>query len=352
MTEYMNTYCPECDMEIQAILRERPATLAVRGEQVDYSELMAVCPKCGNAVGDARVEGENLERAYAVYRRKFGILSPQEVRDLRESYGLSLREFSRFLGFGEQTAYRYERGDIPALSHNYTMRSAATVDGARLLLSQNGRRLSGKSIAHIERRIEAMADGSGMPSRWLSVLERREGEGPSSKNGYRRLDLNRVSALVYELAGKCHDLYWTKLQKAMFFADAVSYERFGQSLTGLSYAHATYGPVVDRKDEMRCVLTDSGIVSFKECGWGEVLVPLQFDERLFDENELALIDEVAHFANSFNTASELSNFSHQLSCWSESADGEFIDYTKGSNEVEKAMCERSGVHGKVATTGA
>lgn len=66
--------------------------------------------------------------------------------------------------------------------------------------------------------------------------------------------------------------------------DAVSYERFGQSLTGLSYAHVTYGPVVDRRDEMRCTLTDSGAVAFKEYGWGEALVPLQFGEHTFNED--------------------------------------------------------------------
>ena len=75
------------------------------------------------------------------------------------------------------------------------------------------------------------------------TLEDVEADIPSATNGYRRLSLERVAALVHELATTCRELYWTKLQKAMFFADMLSYERFSCSLTGLSYAHAPMAPL-------------------------------------------------------------------------------------------------------------
>ena len=100
MTEYVDTYCPECDEKVCARLHNQPATLCIRGEQIDFSETVAVCPTCGNIIGDARIEGANLERAYDAYRKQHGILSPKEVKALRESFGLSLREFSRFLEIG------------------------------------------------------------------------------------------------------------------------------------------------------------------------------------------------------------------------------------------------------------
>ncbi len=340
MTEYMDIYCPECDAEVHACLRNRPATLSVRGEEVGYSETVAVCPVCGAVIGDARVEGANLERAYDAYRRLHGILFPGEVKALRDSYGLSLREFSRFLGFGEQTAYRYEHGDIPDQSHNTTMLSAKTIEGARLLLAQNRGRLGDRSIARIEQCVQAMVDGAAERTRLRFTLEDREADAPSAANGYRRLDLDRVAALVYELASRCRDLYWTKLQKAIFFADMICYERYSCSLTGLSYAHATYGPVMDRKDEVRCILVDRGTIGFRECGWGEILVPLQSGDLPFNAEETALIDEVSRFVNSFNTATELSDFSHKLNCWDGSVDGEIIEYTRDDGEVGVAMHER------------
>lgn len=340
MTEYADIYCPECDAEVHVCLRRQPATLSVRGERVSYSETIAICPTCGVIIGDARIEGANLQRAYDAYRVRHGILSPAEVKALRSSYALSLREFSRFLGFGEQTTYRYEHGDIPDQAHNTTMLSARTVEGARLLLSQNGSRLTGRSITKVERHIQAMADGASEGLRLHLVLEGREAAVPSAANGYRRLDLERVAALVYELASRCQDLYWTKLQKAVFFADMISFERYSCSLTGLSYAHATHGPVMDRKDEVRYILVDRGTIAFRERGWGEILVPLRPSVQRFSPEELELIDEVANFVNTFASASELSDFSHGLDCWGESVDGEIIEYTRNNGEVGDSMAKR------------
>ena len=340
MTKYVDTYCPECDAEVQARLHTAPVTLSIRGEEVPYSELVATCPTCGSIIGDARIEGENLERAYAVYRTSHGVMSPDEIKDLRTSYGLSLREFSKFLGFGEQTAYRYERGDLPDQTHSHTLRSATTTNGARLLLSQNRTKLSDRSITRIEQRINAMEAGASEEARLHFTLEEREAESPSSSNGYRRLNLERVMALVYTLACKCKDLYWTKLQKAAFFVDMAYFELNSQSLTGLRYAHATHGPIIDRKEEIYYILAERGVVDFRERGWGEVLTPLQYDKNPFTEDELAFIDKIAEFVNTFSTANGLSDYSHGLSCWSESVDGEIIEYTRNNGEVTKAVNDR------------
>lgn len=328
MADYVDTYCPECDAEVHACLNMRQAILSVRGEDVAFTETVAACPNCGTIIGDARIEGENLEHAYAVYRSRHGIMSPDEIRSLRTSYGLSLREFSRFLGFGEQTAYRYERGDLPDQAHGNTIRSATTVNGARLLLSQNRARLSNRSIDRIEQCIRAMEAGAAEDAKLRLVLEDREAAAPSAANGYRRLSLERVCALVLILARKCRKLYWTKLQKAAFFADMVCFERSSQSLTGLTYAHAPRGPVIDRKEEIRFILAERGIVDFREHGYGEILVPLSYDDAPFTDDEFSLIDEIAEFVNTFSSATGLSDFSHNLSCWTGSVDGETIEYTR------------------------
>ena len=65
MTEYLDTYCPVCDTEVKAELLCRPAELSVRGETVGFNETIAVCPTCGEVIGDARIEGDNLNRAYS-----------------------------------------------------------------------------------------------------------------------------------------------------------------------------------------------------------------------------------------------------------------------------------------------
>ena len=185
-----------------------------------------------------------------------------------------------------------------------------------------------------------MEAGAAEEAKLHLTLEEREASAPSAANGYRRLSLDRVFALVFILAGKCKELYWTKLQKAMFFADMVFFERKSQSLTGLTYAHATYGPIIDRKEEVRFILSERGIVEFKEHGLGEILVPLNCERVPFTADELTFIDEIAEFVNTFSRATDLSDYSHGLSCWADSVDGETIEYTRYNGEVAKALSER------------
>ena len=89
---------------------------------------------------------------------------------------------------------------------------------------------------------------------------------------------------------------------------------------------APYGPVTNRRDEIRCMLVDRWTVAFSERGWGEVLVPLGHAAQPFSVEELALIDEVAHAVNSLSTANELSDFSHRLGSRRETVDGQTIEY--------------------------
>jgi transcriptional regulator with XRE-family HTH domain len=72
-------------------------------------------------------------------------VGPDTIRSLRSAYGLSAREFGRFLGFGEQTELRYEMGTIPEPTHNSIILSAMTREAAERLLEQNGERIAQKS---------------------------------------------------------------------------------------------------------------------------------------------------------------------------------------------------------------
>ena len=349
MTDFLETFCPECDMGVRASLREQPATLRVRGEEIDFTETVALCPHCGMEIGDSRVEDENLEQAYAIYRARHGIPSPEEIRKLREFYGLSLREFSRFLGFGEQTVYRYERGDLPDPTHSLVLEQAKTHQGARRLLAKNRKRLSERSIESIELALSTHAEDLHWVRPLPSKLEEQTADAPSTANGYRAFDPDRALALMRLLAQQCRDLFWTKSQKALFVADMFACACRGRSLTGLRYAHATHGPVADGREELRYLLAEAGIVEFCECDWGEVLEPGKpLANDPFDEAEHALIDGIATFVNSFGTAREISDFSHGLDCWRNTEDGQVIDYADAAGEVAGAMVARMpGLRGLV-----
>ena len=346
----IKTYCIECDCDVTARIERRRETLKVRGELVEYDGRVAACPLCGAVIADSRVEEDNLERAYEAYRTRHGIMSPQEIRRLRERYGLSLREFSRFLGFGEQTVARYEYGALPDELHAAALRRALTAEGAASILAERAESLSEKTVNAVRRFVASGGEYDG-PFVGIAVRERwprAEDLRPSSANGYRGIDLGRMGALISALAARCHDLYWTKLQKAMFFADFLAYDGTSRSLTGLSYAHGTYGPIMNGMGEIKRML-DEGIdgASLEPRGWGEVVVArpgrsLERDEPVFSPEEEKVIDVVAKFVDGFDGARELSDYSHGLRAWSETGGGQIIDYVENAPEVAAAVLKRVG----------
>lgn len=50
------------------------------------------------------------EDAVAIYRRKHGLLSADEIRSLRERFGLTQAELARLLRLGANTVSRWEAG--------------------------------------------------------------------------------------------------------------------------------------------------------------------------------------------------------------------------------------------------
>lgn len=74
--KFLSTYCPSCDTPVEARLVEREETLRVKGRPTSYVGTAAICPLCGEAIGDSRVEDGNLRAAYAAYAASCGSQPP------------------------------------------------------------------------------------------------------------------------------------------------------------------------------------------------------------------------------------------------------------------------------------
>lgn len=201
--------------------------------------------------------------------------------------------------------------------------------------------LSERTVSAVRRFIESGTPLSGLAAvlgtyQWPTP----EMLTPSGRNGFRSFSMERVAAVVCELAARCKDLYKTKLQKAMFFTDFLCYAKTSRSMTGLVYAHADYGPVMDGRDRIVAELQDVGFVELAEKGWGEVVVTARRPEDVLSEDEIRLVDEVADFVNTFETSSEISSFSHELDAWSDTDSGQFIEYDSNAGQVEAAIARR------------
>lgn len=152
----------------------------------------------------------------------------------------------------------------------------------------------------------------------------------------------RVRSLIVTFANRCRDLYTTKLQKAMYFCDALCFERTAKFMTGLTYAHAPRGPIIDQWNLMVGSMERGGFISLDQApsGWGEIVVAHSGPEVEFDEDEREIIDTVVAFVNTFDTARAISECSHQIEAWRITVDGQKMDYLDTDGEVSKVIDSR------------
>ena len=85
--------------------------LPVNGEDISVPSVPHLrCPKCGEVIlrfEDAR--RLNLD-AMAIYRKRHGLLSADEIRAIRKEFGLTQNELARLLRLGTNTVSRWESG--------------------------------------------------------------------------------------------------------------------------------------------------------------------------------------------------------------------------------------------------
>jgi|SRR5450432_2406160 len=101
--------CPRCGTMMAE--RRSALKLPVNGEDVSVRSALHIrCPKCDEVVlrfsDSRRLQAE----AIAVYRRKHGLLSADEIRALRERFELTQSELAHLLHLGANTISRWESG--------------------------------------------------------------------------------------------------------------------------------------------------------------------------------------------------------------------------------------------------
>jgi len=101
--------CPVCGT--QMVEKKGKLRLPVNGE--DITVLAAAhlsCPKCHEVVLRSQDARRLSEDAIAIYRRKHGLLSADQIRSIRARYTLTQAEFGRLLRLGANTLSRWESG--------------------------------------------------------------------------------------------------------------------------------------------------------------------------------------------------------------------------------------------------
>lgn len=101
--------CVECGGEMKLV--DTPLTELVRGEPYTVGGIRRYeCQDCHEYEMGAEEAGRLMSALQEQYRQAHQLLSPEQIRSLRESLGLGQTEFGRLVEANAQTVCRWERG--------------------------------------------------------------------------------------------------------------------------------------------------------------------------------------------------------------------------------------------------
>lgn len=114
----MMEYCEKCEKEVETKIIIRKETFNVCGKDIAVDAQILTCGNCGEELFCEELDSIALISAYNKYRRRHKLLLPDEIKKIREQYGLSQRGFAKLLNWGDKTICRYENGSLQDKAHN------------------------------------------------------------------------------------------------------------------------------------------------------------------------------------------------------------------------------------------
>lgn len=265
-----------------------------------------------------------------IYCRKYGIPYVDEIVAIRERYGLSAAKMSEILGFGPNQWRRYEQEEIPSVSNGRMIRTIMNPKVFLEMVKSAREILTDKEYEKIVTRVNGIVAESeryhilDYETKRIYAVER------GLENGFGCLSLARLKNVMLYVLEHCEDVWYTKMNKLLFYIDFVSYRERGMAMTGLCYRAIDFGPVPERWERVYSQFDEirqepRSVGDFE----GNVLMSdVRADVKLFNKEEMIVLQRVCErFGNC--SSRELSEISHRETGWIEChVNHELIPYDK------------------------
>lgn len=324
--------CPICNKVHSLDQRRRSSQSIVKDEIVDYEEIYFQCPLTDeeeNEFVSAVIMDDNLLRARDAYRKKKGLLTSNEILNIRNYYGLTQSDFSALLGWGEVTVTRYESKTIQDETYNNIM--SMVYENPMFALECIDKHKDKFTVdkytkirGNITNKIEEVGNIYLKKQEINSQYVKFDKE--SEFNGYKILDIEKVSNVIGYFSQFVDNLFKVKLMKLLWYADAVFYARYGKSMTGLVYMHMPLGalpigyneiiylPTVKVVEEMIC-----DDISYRICPNKDVVI------SDFSLDELSVLEKVAITFKTYNSK-EIIDYMHKEKAYTDTLPNQIIPF--------------------------
>jgi putative zinc finger/helix-turn-helix YgiT family protein len=304
-------------------LEKEPRVLEYRKDKFEVLYHYYVCIDTGEQFTTTALDTLNINQVHNKYRERFGIPFTDEIKNIREKYGLSAAKMSEVLGLGTNIYRNYESGEMPSVSTGRLIRLAENPEEFKKLLEMSKNVLEPHEYERVKKKIEHVEIDEGqtleMWKGWLSG-----NNYPNIYNGYRVPSLERVGNIVRFFAQR-NAPFTTALNKLMFYTDFGHFKRHGHSISGIYYKALPKGPVPENYGGIYNHIVNAGFAKVEEMDFGDFVgdrfivednASFDLEDGVFSETELEMMQYVSQKFNG-KTTKQIVEISHEEPAWRE-----------------------------------
>ena len=116
-------FCPMCGLNNLNIIENGKDNVKIKNEEFEVNATFSKCDNCEEKFYTPEENINLIEAGRKLYRKKYIIPSPNEIKDFMTKYNLSLRDMERLTGIAFKTIDKYLKGAIPIQSNANLLRN-------------------------------------------------------------------------------------------------------------------------------------------------------------------------------------------------------------------------------------
>src|SRR5688572_5675196 len=178
------------------LIKEK-TSLSFRKEEFAVMYHYYLCEDTKEQFTDDELDHLNITQVHNQYREKYGIPFPEEIKSIREKYGISASKLSEVLGFGINAYRLYETGEMPSVSNGRLILSIVQPEEFIRQVEASSHILPFKEVEkyiEIARKIEEKEKRDCLGK----LLEQQifQFDKPNQFSGYKKPDFDKVSQVI------------------------------------------------------------------------------------------------------------------------------------------------------------
>jgi putative zinc finger/helix-turn-helix YgiT family protein len=298
-----------------------------KGENVEFTSVSEYCKNSEEVTETEEMIKMNDLALKDAYRKKVKLLTSEEIKNIREKYDVSQKDFSQILEWGMATVTRYENHQVQDRAHDDILRKIKEDPKWFLdLLERSKERLSPKAYRHYSEKAREVFKQKKNQYLIDSIEAIYADYNEKTMNGGMDLNLKKVVEVINYLAMKIENLHKVKLMKMLWFADILNFKRTGISITGLVYRALPLGAVPEAHEQI--ILLDG--VCFESIVYGDNIgykfrTIKEFAVRELNEEEIQVVDEIIHKLGKLST-NEIVEVMHEEDAYKYTQSNGIISY--------------------------